>query len=160
MSLRVGLVGLEPFTHWPHYLHGAATSSVELAAVCHRPELTEEMSADRVALLTDLKLPTHHHLEDMLANERLDVLAAGESAFLRREPAPLYRLENGVTAMIDTHLLAISDSLVVSQFEKVSPAGSWTSEGRRPCGWPQPSRSASYLRFDKRIYYDYSSVSV
>ena len=111
MSLRVGLVGLEPFTHWPHYLHGAATSSsVELAAVCHRPELMEELPADRVALLTDLKLPTYHNVEDMLENERLDVLAASTVPDVQGA-ALIAGLEDGLNVVADKPLVSQPEQL-------------------------------------------------
>ncbi len=111
MSLRVGLVGLEPFTHWPHYLHGAATSSsVELAAVCHRPELMEELPADRVALLTDLKLPTYHNVEDMLENERLDVLAASTVPDVQGA-ALIAGLEHGLHVVADKPLVSQPEQL-------------------------------------------------
>ncbi len=111
MSLRVGLVGLEPFTHWPHYLRGAETSSsVELVAVCHRPELTAEMAANRVALLTDLKLPTYHHLEDMLVNEQLDVLAASPVPDVQGA-ALIAGLEHGLHVVADKPLVSRPEQL-------------------------------------------------
>ncbi len=111
MSLRVGLVGLEPFTHWPHYLSAAETSAaVELVAVCHRPELTEEMSADRVALLADLKLPTYHNLDDMLANEQLDVLAASTVPDVQGA-ALIAGLEHGLHVVADKPLVSQPEHL-------------------------------------------------
>ncbi len=110
MSLRVGLVGLEPFTHWPHYLHAAETSSVELVAVCHRPELAEELSADRVALLTDLKLPTYHDVEEMLANEQLDVLAASTVPDVQGA-ALIAGLEHGLHVVADKPLVSQPEQL-------------------------------------------------
>ena len=111
MSLRVGLVGLEPFTHWSHYFGAAETSAaVELVAVCHRPELTEAMSADQVALLTALKLPTYHNLAEMLANERLDVLAASTVPDVQGA-ALIAGLEHGLHVVADKPLVSQPEQL-------------------------------------------------
>ncbi|MBI3973428.1 MAG: Gfo/Idh/MocA family oxidoreductase [Chloroflexi bacterium] len=72
MPLRVGVVGLEPGTHWNGYTAAAKQSpEVELAAVSLRADLATSLRDQ----LAEWRVPVYHDAATLLERETLDVLA-------------------------------------------------------------------------------------
>jgi myo-inositol 2-dehydrogenase/D-chiro-inositol 1-dehydrogenase len=72
MPVRVGVIGLEPGTHFSAYLAAAKQSpDVQLTAVSLRPELEDSVREQ----IEPFGVPVYHDAATLLAKEQLDVLA-------------------------------------------------------------------------------------
>jgi predicted dehydrogenase len=107
MTLRVGIVGLEPGTHWSAYLAALQElPAVALAGVALRPALEETMR-DR---LTAWDVPVYHRATDLLDRESLQVLALSTVPDQQAELV-LEGLRRGLHVVADKPLVTTREAL-------------------------------------------------